>query len=69
VDFDILELVIYYININNNKLNLLYKKLNYINKDLLINTIKNSSSLNFSSNEINNLNLNNCEFCFINKFH
>ncbi|TVY50311.1 hypothetical protein LCER1_G007983 [Lachnellula cervina] len=65
VDFNELEPIVYYTKPENNKLDLYYKRLNHLNKNILLKTIDNTSSNNKASNN----SISDCELCFIGKFY
>jgi hypothetical protein len=68
INYNILKLVIYKaFSTSINKLNLIYKRLNHLNKDYLIKTIKCTKGLN-SLKEREELNLNNYNLCYSGKF-
>ncbi|TVY37903.1 hypothetical protein LOCC1_G007845 [Lachnellula occidentalis] len=66
VDFNVLEPIVYYTKSKNNKLDLYHKRLNYLNKDILLKTISNTSGLSL---ENDNKELSNYKPYFIGKFH
>jgi hypothetical protein len=69
INYNILKLVIYKaFSININKLDLIYKRLNHLNKDYLIKTIKCIKGLNSLKEKEEELNLNNCNLCYNGKF-
>ena len=69
VNTKLLESIIYkvdpLINSNINKLDLIHKRLNHLNKDHLIQTIKNIDN----TLDISNYNLSNCDSCIYGKIH
>ncbi|TVY31233.1 hypothetical protein LCER1_G009369 [Lachnellula cervina] len=69
VDFNKLEPIVYYTKPENNKLDLYYKRLNHLNKNILLKTIDNISSLSLGNNKASNNYISDCELCFIGKFH
>ncbi|TVY42546.1 Retrovirus-related Pol polyprotein from transposon TNT 1-94 [Lachnellula cervina] len=69
VDFNELEPIVYYTKPENNKLDLYHKRLNHLNKNILLKTIDNISSLSLGNNEASNNSISDCEPCFIGKFH
>ncbi|TVY49922.1 Copia protein [Lachnellula cervina] len=69
VDFNELEPIVYYTKPENNKLDLYHKRLNHLNKDILLKTINNTSSLSLGNNKASNNSISDCEPCFIGKFH
>ncbi|TVY38198.1 Copia protein [Lachnellula cervina] len=69
VDFNELEPIVYYTKPENNKLDLYHKRLNHLNKDILLKTIDNTSGLSLGNNEASNNSISDCEPCFIGKFH
>ncbi|TVY49106.1 Retrovirus-related Pol polyprotein from transposon TNT 1-94 [Lachnellula cervina] len=69
VDFNKLEPIVYYTKPENNKLDLYHKRLNHLNKDILLKTIDNTFGLSLGNNEASNNSISDCEPCFISKFH
>ncbi|TVY50241.1 Retrovirus-related Pol polyprotein from transposon TNT 1-94, partial [Lachnellula cervina] len=69
VDFNKLEPIVYYTKPEDNKLDLYYKRLNHLNKNILLKTINNTSGLSLGNNEASNNSISDCEPCFIGKFH
>ncbi|TVY50212.1 hypothetical protein LCER1_G007895 [Lachnellula cervina] len=69
VDFNELEPIVYYTKPENNKLDLYHKRLNHLNKDILLKTIDNTSSLSLGNNEASNNSISDYEPYFIGKFH
>ncbi|TVY34294.1 Retrovirus-related Pol polyprotein from transposon TNT 1-94 [Lachnellula cervina] len=69
VDFNELEPIVYYTKPENNKLDLYHKRLNHLNKNILLKTIDNTSGLSLGNNEASNNSISDCEPCFIGKFH
>ncbi|TVY34054.1 Retrovirus-related Pol polyprotein from transposon TNT 1-94 [Lachnellula cervina] len=69
VDFNELEPIVYYTKPENNKLDLYHRRLNHLNKDILLKTIDNTSGLSLGNNEASNNSISDCEPCFIGKFH
>ncbi|TVY32398.1 hypothetical protein LCER1_G009386, partial [Lachnellula cervina] len=68
-DFNELEPIVYYTKPENNKLDLYHKRLNHLNKDILLKTIDNTSGLSLGNNEASDNSISDCEPCFISKFH
>jgi hypothetical protein len=69
INHDILEPVIYKASsININELDLIHKRLNHLNKDYLIKTIKCTKGLNSLKEKEEELSLNNCDSCYSGKF-
>ncbi|TVY47171.1 Retrovirus-related Pol polyprotein from transposon TNT 1-94 [Lachnellula cervina] len=69
VDFNELEPIVYYTKPENNKLDLYHKRLNHLNKDILLKTIDNTSGLSLGNNKASSNSISDCELCFIGKFH
>ncbi|TVY48540.1 hypothetical protein LCER1_G009184 [Lachnellula cervina] len=69
VDFNKLEPIVYYTKPENNKLDLYYKRLNHLNKDILLKTIDNTSGLSLGNNEASNNSISDYKLCFIGKFY
>ncbi|TVY46088.1 Retrovirus-related Pol polyprotein from transposon TNT 1-94 [Lachnellula cervina] len=69
IDFNKLEPIVYYTKPENNKLDLYYKRLNHLNKDILLKTINNISSLSLGNNKASNNSISDYELCFIGKFY
>ena len=69
INHDLLEPVIYNIS-KFNKLDLIHKRLNHLNKDYLIKTLKNTKGLIRDKEDLNNYkeDLNNCDSCHLGKF-
>ncbi|TVY50647.1 hypothetical protein LCER1_G009225, partial [Lachnellula cervina] len=59
----------YYTKPENNKLDLYHKRLNHLNKNILLKTIDNISGLSLGNNKASNNNISDCELCFISKFY
>ncbi|TVY36400.1 hypothetical protein LCER1_G008868 [Lachnellula cervina] len=69
VDFNKLEPIVYYTKPENNKLDLYHKRLNHLNKDILLKTIDNTSSLSLGNNKASNNSISDYKLCFIGKFY
>ncbi|TVY49982.1 hypothetical protein LCER1_G009162 [Lachnellula cervina] len=69
VDFNELEPIVYYTKPENNKLDLYYKRLNHLNKDILLKTIDNTSGLSLGNNKASNNSISDYKLCFIGKFY
>ncbi|TVY31874.1 hypothetical protein LCER1_G009138 [Lachnellula cervina] len=65
VDFNKLEPIVYYTKSENNKLDLYYKRLNHLNKNILLKTIDNTFGLSLDNNKASNNSISDCELCFI----
>ena len=68
INHNLLEPVIYNISKPNNKLDLIHKRLNHINKEYLIKTLNSTKGLKDNYKDLNKEDLNNCESCYISKF-
>jgi hypothetical protein len=66
INYNLLEPVIYKASSTINKLDLIHKRLNHINKDYLIKTLECTKGLNIKAKE--DISLNNCDSCYIGKF-
>ncbi|TVY50361.1 hypothetical protein LCER1_G008756, partial [Lachnellula cervina] len=69
VDFNKLEPIVYYTKPENNKLDLYHKRLNHLNKNILLKTIDNTSGLSLGNNKASNNHISDYKPCFIGKFH
>jgi len=68
INYDLLEPVIYNTSKSSNKLDLIHKRLNHLNKDYLIKTLNNTKGLLEDNKDLTKEDLNNCDSCYIGKF-
>jgi hypothetical protein len=66
INHDVLEPVIYKVSKSINKLDLIHKRLNHLNKEYLIKTLEYTKGLGLDTKDIKDLN--NCDSCYIGKF-
>jgi hypothetical protein len=67
VDYNQIESTVYYTS-SSNKLDLIHKRLNHINKDYLIKTLNCTKGLDIIAKDVSKHKLANCDSCYIGKF-